>query len=363
MRNLLIVLLFMICSCSEKSALPKNNDFDEIVNSYMLEHDYVGLAIAATKNDKVIFERAFGFSDEVNEEAFSSDKVISLGSNAKTLTATAILMLQEQGLLKISDALNKHLPFNLKHGDNITLHEMLCHSSDLADVFGVGEFENYVWQQAKSQKEFIDKLNLSTHVPISGKSYKYNNTAYFLLGLVVEHISNQNLGDFFRESIFQRLPNAKLYYLGDSYYLPALSPSFEKNGIGVGLYESPVEYRIVGGSGALAGDLISFLHMFNGLMSGQIINSDSSAMMHSLCKFKDGSEVRNGKNQNIGLGIEVSKINGETVYSRGGSLNGYVSAAYYFPSRKLTIGVTGNTWAPLAPLLEKLFESNWHNEI
>lgn len=363
MRSLVLILLLLLTSCSEKNKPTKSNDVDQIVNSYMVEHDYVGLAIAAIKENDVVFERAYGFSDKSNEEAFSSEKVISLGSNAKTLTASAILLLQERGLLNITDSLDKHLPFNLKHSDKVSLHEMLCHSSDLADVFGVGNFENYVWQQAHSQKEFIDQLNLDSHEPVAGKHYRYNNTAYFLLGLVVEHLSNQSLGDFFREDIFQHMPKTKLYYLGDSFYSPILSPSFEKNGSKVRLYESPVEYRIVGGAGALAGDLLSYIRMFNSVVSGQVLNGDSSAMMRSLCKFKDGSEVINGKKQNIGLGIEVSKVNGETVYSRGGALNGYVSAVYYFPSKKLTIGVTGNTWAPLAPLLEKLFENNWHNEI
>ena len=353
----------MLASCSEESEPAKSGEFDQIVNSYMLEHEYVGLAIAAIKDNDVIFERAYGFSDKNKKDTFSGEKVISLGSNTKTLTASAILLLQERGLLKLSDPLDKHLPFPLKHSEKITLYEMLCHSSDLPDVFGTGKFENYAWQQAKSQKEFIDKLNVDYQEPKVGENYRYNNTAYFLLGLVVEHISNQNLGDFFREYLFNNISTNKLYYLGDSFYSPTLSPSFEKSGGKVGLYESPVEYRIVGGAGALAGDLFSYLHLFQSLVSGEILNSNSSDQMHSFCKLNDDSDVVNQQKQNIGLGIEILEINGEKVYSRGGALNGYVSAVYHFPSKNLTIGITGNTWAPLAPLLEKLFESNWQNEI
>lgn len=363
MRRIVVLLLFVLNGCSDNNLPPIQNKLDIIVDAYMEENDYVGLAIGAVKNDEVVFDRAYGFSDKNNNQAFSSETLISLGSNTKTLTAAAILQLQKKGLLNISDSLDKHLPFPLNHSHMITLHEMLCHSSDLADVFGVGKFENYVWQQAKSQKEFIDKLNTDSDEPLAGKSYRYNNTAYFLLGLVVEHISNQSLGDFFRENIFQHMPKENLYYLGDSYYSPTLSPSFEKDGFKVGLYESPVEYRIVGGAGALAGDLISYLRMFKYVMSGQVLDSDSRALMLSLCKFKDGSDVVNGKQQNIALGIEVLEINGETVYSRGGALNGYVSSVYYFPTKNLTIGITGNTGVPLAPLLEKLFEAGWQNEI
>ncbi|TMP28524.1 hypothetical protein CWB99_11460 [Pseudoalteromonas rubra] len=363
MRYLIVPLLLLLVSCSEKIEPSNNDEFEQIVRSHMLQHDYVGLAIAVLKEDDLVFSRAYGFADQDRKEKYSAKKVISLGSNTKTLTASAILLLQERGLLSLSDPLEKHLPFKLQHSEKVTLQEMLCHSSDLSDVFGVGKFENYVWQKAKSQKEFIDKLNLASHEPIAGERYRYNNTAYFLLGLVVEHVSHQSLGDFFREFIFENAPETNLYYLGDSFYSPVLSPSFEKNGSKASLYESPVEYRIVGGAGALAGDLVSYLRMFKSLVSGEILSSDSRAMMRSLCRFKDGSKVINEKKQNLGLGIEVFKINGETVYSRGGALNGYVSAVYYFPSKKLTIGVTGNTWAPLAPMLERLFESNWQNEL
>ncbi|TMP38169.1 serine hydrolase domain-containing protein [Pseudoalteromonas rubra] len=362
-RYFIVPLLFLLASCSEKTEPSNKDEFEQIVSSYMLKHDYVGLSIAAIKDGDVVFDRAYGYADQNRKEKFSAKKVISLGSNTKTLTASAILLLQERGLLNLSDPLEKHLPFKLQHSEKITLQEMLCHSSDLSDVFGVGRFEDYVWQKAKSQKEFIDKLNLDSHEPMAGERYRYNNTAYFLLGLVVEHVSHQSLGDFFREYIFANMPEANLYYLGDSFYSPILAPSFEKNGFKANLYESPVEYRVVGGAGALAGDLVSYLRMFKSLVSGEILSRDSSAMLQSVCRFKDGSEVINEKKQNIGLGIEVFKINGETVYSRGGALNGYVSAVYYFPSRKLTIGVTGNTWAPLAPMLESLFETNWHNEL
>lgn len=363
MRSLLVfVLIAVITACNDDNNPPPKNSFTEIVQSYMHEHEYVGLAIAAIKGDELVFKREFGYLDLAKRAPFSVNEVISLGSNAKTVTASAILKLQEKGLLNISDSLAKHLPYDLKGSENVSLYEMLCHSSDLPDVFGVGEFENYEWQKAKSQKELVDKLNSTSELPNAGNSYSYNNTAYFLLGLVVEHLSNQSLGDFYRENIFKQASD-NIYYLGDAHYMPQLSPSFEKIGFSVSPYESPVEYRIVGGAGALGGDLISYLHLFKNLVDGNVLSKQSQAQMLTPCVFNDGAYVVNEKKQHIGLGVEISTINSEKVYSRGGALNGYVSAVYYFPSRNLTVGITGNTWAPLAPLLESLFKTNWLNEL
>lgn len=272
MRNIAVVLFLTLGVFTESIAGESNKDYDNTISQYMAVHEYVGLAIVASKGKKVVFDKAYGYTDLNGKEPFSSDKVISLGSNAKTLTAASILLLQEKGLLKLSDTLDKYLPLDLKHSGSITLEDMLCHRSDLADVYGAGEYENYVWQQAKSQKEFIDKLNLSTHIPDAGKEYRYNNTAYFLLGMVVEHVSHQSLGDFFRESIFSHMPETKLAFLGDSFYSPSLTPAFQNNGTKMIEYVSPVEYRIVGGAGALAGDLPSYTDVFAALMSGKVVD-------------------------------------------------------------------------------------------
>ena len=73
--------------------------------------------------------------------------------------------------------------------------------------------------------------------------------------------------------------------------------------------------------------------------------------------------LTNRYGQFSGLGLEMFSLGDELVYTRGGALNGYVSTVYYFPERDLTIGIAGNTWAPLAPLLLKLLEAGWHEKI
>jgi hypothetical protein len=86
-------------------------------------------------------------------------------------------------------------------------------------------------------------------------------------------------------------------------------------------------------------------------------------MMHTPCLLKNGETVVNAKGQQIGLGIEIHITDDEIVFSRGGALNGYVSAVYHFSKQNITVGVVGNTWAPLAPLLDELIEKNWISEL
>jgi len=363
MRHLLLIVFLVLMGCGGQTAPTSKHHLDKIVGSYMEETDYVGLAISAIKDGNVVLEKSYGFTDLEGISPFTVDEVVSLGSNAKTLTAASIVLLQDKGLLKLSDSLQDHLPFTLNHSDKVSLYEMLCHSSDLPDVFGIGEFENYEWQGASSQKEFIDKLNESSHEPDAGNVYRYNNTAYFLLGMVIEHLSHQSLGDFFREHFFNELASESIYYLGDSYYTPRMTNAFEKDGSNVAPYESPVEYRIVGGAGAIAGDLATYMRLFRDVLYGDLLSNSSQNQMRNQCLLKDGAITTNSSEQKIGLGIEITEFNGDIAYTRGGALNGYVSVVYYFPSKDLTVGIIGNTWAPLAPLLEKLFDNNWHNEI
>lgn len=333
---------------------------DQLVDQFMAKSQYVGLAIGARQAGKSVFTKAYGFSDRKTRQAFLADENMALGSNAKTLTAAGILLLAERGALKITDKLGEHLPFTLKQGDATSLQDVLCHVSGLPDVFGGEGYEDYLWQNVKSQKEFIDKLNQSTATKTSGIKYQYNNTGYFLLGMVIEHVSNQPLGDFYREKFFAPLQLDKAYYLGDSFYSARLAPMYESDDGKVVEYEGPVEYRIPAGAGALGGDLDAYLTLFSQILTGPILSEQSKKQMKTPCSLSDGTKVVNAKKQNIGLGIEISQINSQRLFSRGGAMNGHVSAIYHVEETGLTLAIVGNTLMRLAHVLDAIIEQELH---
>ena len=356
------VVLFTLLSCTEKKVIDSASGIDEVVNEFMVKTKYQGLSITAHKNGEFIFDNSYGYSNAESRIPFSTEEVMALGSNAKTLVAASILLLEEQEKLELTDSINEHLPFKIHYADAVTIKDMLCHMSDIPDVFGGKSFENYQWQKAKSQKEFIDKLNESKDEIFPQVEYRYNNTAYFLLGLTIEHLSNQPLGDYFREQFFSPLSLDSAYYLGDSFYYPKLAKMYEISNNKVVDYESPVDYRIVAGAGALGGDIKSYTTLFSEILTGSVLSDGSKLKMKTPCVLADGTLSVNSRKQKSGLGIEISEINSQIVFSRGGAMNGHVSALYHFEKTGLTMAVVGNTILRLHPVLESIFEKKLHHQ-
>jgi CubicO group peptidase (beta-lactamase class C family) len=354
------LLYFTLPICAEDEVTYSAQGIDDVVIKFMERTKYSGLSIVAYKNYDFVFAKPYGFSNVESKTPFKVDELMALGSNVKTLVAASLMLLEEKKALKLTDNINIHLPFELHQADTVTIKDMLCHVSDLPDVFGGEFYEDYQWQKAKSQKEFIDKINESKRKILPQSEYRYNNTAYFLLGMVIEHISNQPLGDYFREQLFSPIHLDNAYYLGDSFYYPKLAKMYQVDGSKIIDYEDPVDYRVVAGAGAQGGDIKSYAKLFTEILTGSVLSNKSKVKMKTPCVLDNGTFVVNGKKQKIGLGIEISRIDSQNVFSRGGAMNGHVSAIYHFEKTGLTMAIVGNTFMRLAPVLDSIFEKKLH---
>lgn len=152
-------------------------------------------------------------------------------SLGKTFTATAIAMLYEQGLLNFNEKISQHLPNEIVSGihiyqgkdysNDITIAQLLQHTTGLPDYFEgdttdgsanamslLGENTERFWTPNQ-----LLNLTKKSMVPLfkPGASYQYSDTGYILLGLIVEHVSGDNLHDFFKQQIFKPLKMNSTY--------------------------------------------------------------------------------------------------------------------------------------------------------
>ena len=91
--------------------------------------------------------------------------MVALGSNMKVVTASHIHKLIETTKLHADTPVNSYLKSKIKHGDKVTIRQLLCHTSGLPNIFGEGEFKDYHWEKASSKSEMISKINSSKILP------------------------------------------------------------------------------------------------------------------------------------------------------------------------------------------------------
>jgi len=193
---------FLLCSLlAFFSAGVRADDADTLMKRY--EGKVPGASLLVLKDGKPVLRKAYGYADLEAGVAATPATNYRLASISKQFTAAAILLLAEDGKLKLSDSVRHWLPSLPASDANITIHHLLSHGSGLID------YEDLIPPGTTRQLDDGDVLRMlsaetRTYFP-AGTSYRYSNSGYVLLGLIVERASGQRLPDFLRKRIFQPL--------------------------------------------------------------------------------------------------------------------------------------------------------------
>ena len=161
--------------------------------------DVPGASVLVVREGQVVFRQSYGMANLEERVASTPDTHYRLASLTKQFTAAAILTLAERGKLSLDDRATRFLQTLPENG--ITIRHLLTHTSGLYD------YEDLIPPGATKQLKDIDVLHLlepqrSTYFP-PGSRYRYSNSGYVLLALVVERASGQRFADFLRQSIFE----------------------------------------------------------------------------------------------------------------------------------------------------------------
>lgn len=161
-----------------------------------------GSALLVLRNGKPVEIKVEGAADIESGRRITAKTNFRLASVTKQFTATAILLLAKDGKLTVDDAVAKRLPQWPAYADGVTIRHLLTHTSGLPD------YDNSVPDTAPRFSDagvysFVKNQPALLFPP--GSKYKYSNTAYALLALVVEQVSGQSFPTFLRNRIFRPL--------------------------------------------------------------------------------------------------------------------------------------------------------------
>lgn len=166
--------------------------------------DAPGAALMVAVGGEVLYEQGIGIADLVTGEAITPDTTFRLASVSKQFTAMAIQLLEQEERLSYEDDLQQYFPeFPAGIGTLVTLRHLLCHTSGLLDYEEFVE-EQPDWQISDEEVLAIAAAQTKTYFP-SGTLYRYSNTGYVLLALVVERVSGIAYADFLQQRIFEPL--------------------------------------------------------------------------------------------------------------------------------------------------------------
>lgn len=165
--------------------------------------DHVGAAVLVIDRGEVVRQETYGVADLESQAPVTAQTNFRLASVSKQFTAAAVLLLHDRGKLALDDPLTKFFPGFPAYGKDITVRHLLHHRSGLPD------YEDLIPDGTTLQLQDQDVLNilLDTDAPLfaPGSEFKYSNSGYVLLGLIVEIVSDQPFHRFVMTQLFEPL--------------------------------------------------------------------------------------------------------------------------------------------------------------
>ncbi len=290
---------------------------DRIAAGVMQERGVPSASVAVVRGGKLVYTRAYGKAHIDPDKAATPDMRYSIGSISKQFTATAILMLQEQGKLSLDDPVGKYVP-GLTRGNEVTIRQILSHTAGYQDYWP----EDYLMTPMMKPSNAQQIVDTWAKKPLDfepGTQWQYSNTGFVIAGLVVEKVSGEKLFDFLGEHIFHPL-GMKSVWNSDEIKLtePDASP-YVRAALGP-LRPAPKEGR---GWMFAAGELAMTAHDLalwdESLIARSLLKPEGYKEMFTEVKLKDG------KGTHYGLGVSVGKMDGHLDISHSGEVTGFVS--------------------------------------
>ena len=237
------------------------------------------------------FEQAFGYRDIPNEIANQFDTKFATASAGKVFVAVGILQLVEQGKLKLTDTIGQLLAIDWKQiNPNITVEQLLTHTSGIPDYFDEAVMDDYadLWKELPNYKirTSMDLLPLFINKEMAyapGEKFKYNNTGFVVLGLIIEAIEKVSFDVYLQGAVFNLVGMEDTGY----YELDRLPRNCANNYIWdednevfyTNIFSVDVKGTGAGGAFTTASDIEKF---WENLFSGKLLTQETITGMMSI---------------------------------------------------------------------------------
>ncbi len=343
-------------------------ELDETLDSMEIVANTISLSAAIQTPDGTVWSHASG------QSSFSTAVTINdsylIGSVTKTITSACILDLAEEGLLNIDDSLHEWLPTMPFIDSNITIRQLLNHSSGLYDVLAhpnqpdsMNADFSRIWTAEELMANFMAPPNFAP-----GTSWSYSNTNYFLLGMIIEEVTGNPFYTELRNRFFDPLGLTSFSFPSyESNLGPVAHVWIDITGDGVlddahSFYMNYLSLNsTAGAAGAYYSTPTDCTKWMRAYMRGDVLSAAS------MLEAQTTISAPGSQGNFYGLGLMKNSIHflGHLAYGHGGDL-GYHASSWYFPAFDISITVFNNdnsktSWN-LLPVVKELLRTYIANQ-
>lgn len=294
-----------------------------------------GIAVAVAQDGNCLHCKGYGFANLEWSNPVTTDTVFRLASLTKPFTATAVLLLEQEGRLRLSDPIARYVPDAPEDWHAITIEHLLTHTSGLKDYKNLDGFIR-IWSRADLSPREL--MTLFADLPLDfepGARFSYTSSNYVLLGLLIEIISGVSYSEFIYRHIFTPLGMNNSHYMLQGIIIPRRAAGYVRvhQGYQIAPFRSVTTAYASGGLGSTAEDMLIW---------------DRALRTHHLLSKETQERVftppilANGQTSIYGLGWYVENLQGHRVAYHPGDVEGFSAFMAQFLDIPVTIVLLAN---------------------
>lgn len=339
-RNIFSFICLVIFSATIL-AQSKAQKIESLVNLYE-EYDQFNGSILVTEKGEVVFKGGFGYANMEWGIPNASNTKHRLGSITKQFTAVLVLQLVEQGKIDLHVPITTYLTdYPKETAEKITVHHLLTHTSGIPNYTSFPDFFKDKSRDPKTPEEFIE---IFQDLPLDfepGEKFNYSNSAYFLIGLIIEKVTGKSYEEKLQELIFDPLEMNDSGYDHHATIIKNRASGYEKNGSKLNNARY-IDMTLPYAAGSLYASAEDLYKWDQALYTNKLLSKKSMEIL-----FKPYVKAWGNNSYAYGFAVGKDKIGTSTdstyIISHGGGINGFNTIIVRDIEQKILVVLLNNT--------------------
>lgn len=298
--------------------------------------------VHVTRGSQVLYSRGFGYADRQTLTENTADTSFRIGSVTKQFTAAAILVLEQQGKLSVTDTVAEHLPDYPKIGADVTIHQLLTHTSGIPSYTSLPE----LMAERDSPHTVKQIVDLFSKLPLEfepGSKFSYSNSGYFLLGAIIEAVSGRSYADALQTELFAPagLKNTAVGDVGGNRAL-GYEPGADDDELEMA---HAIDMSVPFAAGAVRSTANDLVRWHRAITGDKILTAQSRRKLFQVEPATGGAHYA--------YGWTVQTVDGKRVVSHSGGIDGFSTQLSCVPDDDVVIVVwSNNTGVQTKPIAD-----------
>lgn len=321
------------------ASVARGDEVDDLIKSEMQTNHVPGVECLILKDGQPV--KTF-YSGEANLEwniPVGPDTIFEIGSVSKQFAAASILLLAEQGKLSVDDNISKYLTNTPPAWANIKIRHLLSHTSGLHNY---DDLDGFQLRWHLTQAQFIKQLAKQPLDFQPGESWSYSNSAYNLLGYIVENVSGENYWTFLQEHVFTPLQMTNTATRDPLQILPRRAAGYEYTDDKY--VNRDYDVTDLFSAGAIVSTASDLAKWDDALINNKLLKESSKDLWWTPAVLNNGRPVpANRSGRTYGFGWFLDTLDGHKNIGHSGITDGFSAANEMYPDDHLTVIILSNT--------------------